>query len=370
MKLKLFSDASLEEFGEGLSLELKRKVFITFAEIQAGSHKATWLPNYQKPRAGHDIYAFEVDDHWNLHSVVWLCLKMKKSFSKNRYIMNVPYVITIPRETTSPDEFVDILEEFFGFLWEDNVQNNSLNNRNKTVPQEFTDVKNKLLYFKKNNNRKFKAKFEKSVFSKTMRFKPLEGIPWITKRNVYAILNTNFVNDDSFQWSLLKRQMKTSATMPVNRSCCQLDYCFNLMMQEETLDENNMWYCSECGEPVPAKSQVSLWQLPKVLIIYFKRFFMDGLRLMKNDTFVKFPTILDVKDYFVGPGYSGRYRLFAVTEHQGSLTGGHYEAKCFVDGCNKWYSFSDASVKEIPDEHIVSPHAYMLFYQHIEPAHL
>ena len=110
-----------------------------------------------------------------------------------------------------------------------------------------------------------------------------------------------------------------------------------------------------------------MWCVPRVLIIQFKRFFMDGLRLIKNDTFVRFPTILDLKDYLVGPGDGGdRYRLVGITEHQGSLTGGHYEAKCLVEGVNKWFSFSDTSVKEISDQNIVSPNAYLLFYQHIE----
>ena len=135
---------------------------------------------------------------------------------------------------------------------------------------------------------------------------------------------------------------------------------------EETLDEKNLWYCSECHSNVAAKSQTLIWKLPKVLIIQLKRFYQEGMRLLKNNTFVKYPIILDMNPHFGGPGTGGKYRLYGVMEHQGSLTGGHYEASCFVEGINQWYHYSDASAKEITDQQVISSNAYLLFYQRIE----
>ena len=369
MKLKLFQDSSLEEFDESMSLEIKRKVSLAFAEIQSSSHKATWLPNYQEPHTGSNIYAFEIVDHWKLHAVIWLCIKVKKGLSKANLEMGVPYVVGIPGANTTSTQLLDICDDYFKYLWDKTppqTEQRRLAPKSTSIPSDLAELREKLITFKKPYACKFKIKLERSMFSKTMRFKPYESAPWIARRNVYAVLNTNYLGEDIFNWSMLRRQTRTSATMPVNRSCAPLNQCFNLLTSEETLDAKNLWYCNTCDKSVAARSQTALWRLPKIMVIQFKRFFMDGLRIIKNDTFVKYPMILDMREFFSGPGEGGRYRLVGVTEHQGSLIGGHYEAKCFVEGPDKWFCFSDTSVKEIPDQSVISPNAYMLFYQRIE----
>lgn len=57
------------------------------------------------------------------------------------------------------------------------------------------------------------------------------------------------------------------------------------------------------------------------------------------------------------------YRLAAVTNHSGSMAGGHYTAQCrsFLD--EKWYDCNDSSVRE--DRYVEGPSgsAYVLFYR-------
>ena len=190
MKLKLFSVATLEEFDEGLSLELKKKVSVAFAEIQNGSHRANWLPNYQKPRPGHEIYAFEVVDHWKLHAVVWLCIKVRKPLSKNMIETGTPYVLNIPSSTVSQCELLELCEDFFSYLWDSATAQGQ---KRSTVPSDLADLREKLMTFKKPWTRRFNIKLEMSMFSKTMKFKPIQG-----KLNVYAVLNTNYIVDDTF----------------------------------------------------------------------------------------------------------------------------------------------------------------------------
>ncbi|KDD74613.1 hypothetical protein H632_c1183p0, partial [Helicosporidium sp. ATCC 50920] len=62
------------------------------------------------------------------------------------------------------------------------------------------------------------------------------------------------------------------------------------------------------------------------------------------------------------------YDLYAVSNHYGSLAGGHYTAACRVPGGlgaapgEAWYSFNDEIVTRVTPEQVVSPSAYMLFY--------
>lgn len=87
---------------------------------------------------------------------------------------------------------------------------------------------------------------------------------------------------------------------------------------------------------------------------------------------------LDLTPYVVGP-QSGRddvdpeyaarwgspavYDLFAVSNHFGSLGGGHYTAYGFNSKSRAWYSFDDSFVREASPEDCVSKSAYVLFYQ-------
>lgn len=57
------------------------------------------------------------------------------------------------------------------------------------------------------------------------------------------------------------------------------------------------------------------------------------------------------------------YDLYAVTNHFGSLHGGHYTAyaKNHVDG--EWYLFDDGSARKVGEDEIVTAAAYVLFYE-------
>ncbi len=51
-----------------------------------------------------------------------------------------------------------------------------------------------------------------------------------------------------------------------------LEDCMELMTEEETLGEENKWYCSECKAHKQASKTLGLWSTPEVLIIHLKRF--------------------------------------------------------------------------------------------------
>jgi len=59
------------------------------------------------------------------------------------------------------------------------------------------------------------------------------------------------------------------------------------------------------------------------------------------------------------------YDLYAVTNHFGSLNGGHYTAYGKnIDG--NWYNFNDGSVGDANSERVQSSAAYILFYKRRE----
>ncbi len=57
------------------------------------------------------------------------------------------------------------------------------------------------------------------------------------------------------------------------------------------------------------------------------------------------------------------YDLYAVSNHMGGMSGGHYTAygKNFKNG--KWYHFDDALVEEVKEKDVVTGKAYVLFYK-------
>lgn len=55
------------------------------------------------------------------------------------------------------------------------------------------------------------------------------------------------------------------------------------------------------------------------------------------------------------------YELYAVSNHYGSLGGGHYTA--YAKNNEKWYSFNDSSVSGVDSGKVKGSGAYMLFYK-------
>ena len=142
-----------------------------------------------------------------------------------------------------------------------------------------------------------------------------------------------------------------------------LNETFEILGEEELLDENNEWYCENCKKKQRAKKKLEIYNTPKILIIQIKRFSHTN----KINTKVNFPlNDLDLSKYILSSDKSRpiKYDLFAVANHYGSLSFGHYTAFCKNSINEKWYEFNDSCVCEIKDlSKIVSSNAYVLFYK-------
>jgi len=92
----------------------------------------------------------------------------------------------------------------------------------------------------------------------------------------------------------------------------------------------------------------------------------------KNDAFVEFPLEkLDMRPYVQKLNNEPKpvyYDLIGVSNHFGSLNGGHYTASCRNIATGEWNYFNDSSVGGCSKSKIVTPAAYILFYRKREEA--
>ena len=82
------------------------------------------------------------------------------------------------------------------------------------------------------------------------------------------------------------------------------------------------------------QKSIAFWKLPKILIIFLKRYNNSNMKLNSN---IDFPlTDLDMSKYVLGYNKSKYiYDLYAVSNHVGGSFGGHYYAYC-KNNDNNW----------------------------------
>ena len=114
----------------------------------------------------------------------------------------------------------------------------------------------------------------------------------------------------------------------------ELDDCLDLFSSTETLTETETWYCPTCKDHVLASKTLDFWSAPPVLVFHLKRFTYDEYSRDKNETTVRYPLEIDMKDRILSKTTGTAeevaaetvYALFAVSTHFGGMGGGHYTA--------------------------------------------
>ncbi|KAK4492297.1 hypothetical protein RD792_003100, partial [Penstemon davidsonii] len=144
--------------------------------------------------------------------------------------------------------------------------------------------------------------------------------------------------------------------------------CIEAFLKEEPLGPEDMWYCPACKKHCQASKKLDLWRLPEIVVIHLKRFSYSRVMKNKLETYVDFPIHdLDLSNYISQKDAqpSNRYMLYAISNHYGSMGGGHYTA--FVhQGGDRWYDFDDSHVSLISEDKIKTSAAYVLFYRRVE----
>ncbi|KAI3984997.1 hypothetical protein MKX01_004765 [Papaver californicum] len=146
--------------------------------------------------------------------------------------------------------------------------------------------------------------------------------------------------------------------------------CLQAFLKDEPLGLEDMWYCPGCLKHRQASKKLDLWRLPEILIIHLKRFSYSRFMKNKLETFVNFPTHdLDLSNYIAWKDGESSYRyvLYAVSNHYGSMGGGHYTAYAYHGG-DQWFDFDDSHVSAVSEDKIKTSAAYVLFYRRVSDA--
>ncbi|OCF44499.1 ubiquitin carboxyl-terminal hydrolase 4/11/15 [Kwoniella heveanensis CBS 569] len=184
------------------------------------------------------------------------------------------------------------------------------------------------------------------------------------------------VIDPAIEKELAKKQQGKSIT---------IEDCLDEFSKEETLGEDDLWYCPVCKKHQAATKRLEIYKAPDILVICIKRFGSARRMADKLDHLVQFPVDgLDLgdrigerkvakslklngdrlEDYGIEEEAEEMvYDLYAVDNHFGGMGGGHYTAFCRnkVDG--EWYNYDDSRVTKADASSVQSRAAYLLFYR-------
>ena len=145
--------------------------------------------------------------------------------------------------------------------------------------------------------------------------------------------------------------------------------CLEAFAEDDALSGADAFSCPRCKVRGAATKRLRVRRWPRVLVLHLKRFQWNdrGRPGRKIDAVVDVPAKISLAPFLAEDARGGddddgpEYRLFAVTNHVGSLSGGHYTAACDV-GAGEWYAFDDERVSSAgaPPSH--SRNAYVLMY--------
>ncbi len=133
---------------------------------------------------------------------------------------------------------------------------------------------------------------------------------------------------------------------------CTLEDCLREFTSSEKLVGENTYYCSRCKAHQPCTKRMELFRLPDVLVLHVKRFGYSSYRRSKLTTSIDMPHKgLDVSAFCSSSAPTRilgdtLYDLVAVSNHSGSLGGGHYTADCRNRDNWDWYDFNDSRVSK------------------------
>lgn len=143
--------------------------------------------------------------------------------------------------------------------------------------------------------------------------------------------------------------MYLSVPIPASRTLHKvtLEQCIEAFVKEEVLEKDDMWSvarrirsthdhrnCPRCKVPRKAQKKLSISRVPPILLIHLKRFSFRGIFSDRIDTNIHFPLYgLDLQGYLPpdpqpksASSGSTTYDLYAVSQHFGTLSSGHYTA--------------------------------------------
>jgi ubiquitin C-terminal hydrolase len=137
--------------------------------------------------------------------------------------------------------------------------------------------------------------------------------------------------------------------------------CLDAFTETENMGESEQYECPKCKTLKQATKKMTVMQAPQVFTLHLKRFRFDAKGRAKVETYVKFPTALNIERYMDDP-QSKPYKLYGIIVHRGSSSSGHYVAHIYSNLYKCWFEMNDRSCKIVDEEKVLKERAYMLFY--------
>ncbi|XP_029442746.1 uncharacterized protein LOC115082692 isoform X2 [Rhinatrema bivittatum] len=142
-------------------------------------------------------------------------------------------------------------------------------------------------------------------------------------------------------------------------------------LSPRSMDEDNEIYCDQCQHKTTTNLKYMVKELPQILVIQLKRFEFNfnAKQFMKllNDIEIPWTLMVDSENG------KQEYTLFALCDHYGSCSGGHYTAliKLQPEPFSRWYKFDDCRVTQVASMNnqddsyspLSSRTAYLLMYE-------
>lgn len=123
-------------------------------------------------------------------------------------------------------------------------------------------------------------------------------------------------------------------------------------------DLTELRQCDICDEKTDFIRKSFITVPPKNLAVILKRY---G-KFTKPKYKVKFPLKFDATEY-TEHGTSAHYSLYALIDHFGVVSMGHYKCYCKNHLDDKWYCFNDNKINEVRGDYISNLQAYIGFYE-------
>ncbi|XP_067301837.1 ubiquitin carboxyl-terminal hydrolase 50 isoform X4 [Pseudorasbora parva] len=159
-----------------------------------------------------------------------------------------------------------------------------------------------------------------------------------TNTFISILLSIDVVNDKKYD---MKKSLKT-------------------FFEHSILEKDDWMYCEGCDRKTETETWSEIAEYPTVLTLHLKRFDFDYLqmRYKKNECHLDVPLSLPNEDNRPG------YELYAVINHTGGYSSGHYDTiiRSYENG--KWYRFDDYNVTRSSEASLQnSSLPYMLMYR-------
>ncbi|KAM6894911.1 ubl carboxyl-terminal hydrolase 18-like isoform 3-T3 [Lycodopsis pacificus] len=134
-------------------------------------------------------------------------------------------------------------------------------------------------------------------------------------------------------------------------SSYSVERSFEMIFKSKSFNGGNMVYCNDCDRKTEAES-CEMVVSPPILTLLLKRFDFDynTMTHFKSHRCVDVPRELQRNDK--------KYELYAMVNHFGSLTGGHYTATIRSNEDNTWYEFNDTHVSKVEEQPFAETNSY------------